>query len=249
MRNTARPKLEAARSALEFCRRHPDESPAWSASVARLEQALVQARSVREQQALAEQEILRAIAERDALIIRLRERLARLSRLARAAGTQEGILALQFSVPGRRAGLADVLVRARAAVENARRHRRILLRYGMTPELLLDLEADLIACSAAQERRTAARQSANAAHSDLAALAAQAMLAVRHLDALHQIRFAEDAERLAEWNAARAVRWGTPASPAGVAERPLRDVGWGRGGTEPRPPAGNPSHGPPFYVP
>jgi hypothetical protein len=247
MRNTAPLKLEAAHSALEFCRQYPDASAAWAASVARLEQALHQARSVREQQVLAESEILRAIAERDALIIRLRDRLARLSRLARAAGTQEGIDALQFKVPGRRAGLSDVLVRARLAVDNAKRHRRVLLRYGMTPELLIDLEADLIACSAAQGRRTEARNSANAAHSDLAALAAQAMLAVRHLDALNRIRFGEAPERLAAWNAARAVRWGSRASASG--EGGGRCAMWGRAGAplgSAPSPAGDPSLCPPF---
>jgi hypothetical protein len=74
--------------------------------------------------------------------------------------------------------------------------------------MLEALRADLDALQAAHDRRVTSTAVYSAATADLATLAAEAMLIIRHLDALNRIRFAAAPERLAEWKGVSTVRWG-----------------------------------------
>jgi len=142
----------------------------------------------------------------------LSELLAQVVRLARAAAMHEGDVELGANLRFGTITRDIPLDRARAALDTATRYRGLLDRYGMPEGMLERLGEALGRYAAAVEQRTDASATISAANADLEATAREALLVIRHLDALNRIRFAGDPERRAEWSTARNVRWGKPGA-------------------------------------
>lgn len=78
--------------------------------------------------------------------------------------------------------------------------------------MLEELELNLKRCQAAQARRLEAHDASLVASADLDRAAREALLAIRHLDALYRIRFAAAPGRLDEWKVVSSIRWGRRAA-------------------------------------
>ena len=219
MRYTDQCKLDCAQSVLGFCRRLPDLSPAGSSAIIRLQRLVTQAGVLLEQQRAALGEAAAALAERQAIAVPLKQRLAHLVRLAQAAAVHEGEVTLRLRIPFGASRQGEFLSAARAATGIATSYRALLQRYGMPAPMLAELGSDLERYEEAQRRRANAQAAAVAATADLATVAREALMAIRHLDALQRLRFAADPELLAEWQAVRSVRWERPRG------RPREDSG------------------------
>jgi hypothetical protein len=208
MRTATRLKLDCAQRVFEFCRHQPDPSPSALEVVARLQQLIGQATALLEQQRIAQTVAATAIHERDAIAGVIRERLAHLVRLSCAAALREREATLRLSVPFGTASYPQFVSAAQDAFTAASAHRGTLVRYGMPEEMLEELGQNLERCQAAQERRLKASAASVAAGADLATVAGETLLTIRHLDALNRLRLAGDPERLAEWEAASSIQWG-----------------------------------------
>jgi hypothetical protein len=218
MRHTVRLKLECARAVLAFSRRYPGSAPATQEAEERLGRLMSQATTLMDQERFAQEEMETAARTRDQLARALKERIDVLLRLAAAVALGEGIGALRLRLRLRLTGPGNFLRDARHVIDTASAHQPLLLRYGMPGGMLEALRADLDALQRAHDRRLTSSAVYSAAAADLATLAAEAMLIIRHLDALNRIRFAAAPERLAEWLAVSTVRWGRAGDEADRAD-------------------------------
>ncbi len=200
-------KLESVQSVVEFCRSHPDPSLAAIAAVANLESLLNHARALMGAQRLSEEEARSARSQREAIAGPLRQRLSHLIRLAAAVAEQERRPPFLPTVPLGATRGGQLLEAGRAALAVATEHRALLLHYGMPERLLDDLARDLERFASFQRRRPSADTPGTSAGAELRALIQEALIVVKHLDALNRLRLAEDPPRLAEWLAARRIRW------------------------------------------
>jgi hypothetical protein len=219
MRHTVRLKLDCARGVLAFCRRYPGSAPATLEAEDRLERLMAQATILRDQERFAQEEEETAARMRDQLARSLKERLDVLLRLAAAVALGQGIGELRIRVRLRLTGPGIFLRAARQVIDTANAHQSLLVRYGMPGGMLNTLSAELDSLQAAHNRRVTSTAVHAAAAADLATLAAEAMLIIRHLDALNRIRFAAAPDRLAEWLAVSTVRWGRVGDRADRSDR------------------------------
>lgn len=94
----------------------------------------------------------------------------------------------------------------------------------MPAGMLERLRRDLDRYCAALEQRADASATIAAANTDLARLADEARVIIRHLDALNRVRFAEDPGSQAEWDRVRTVWWKAAGRRAAAAEGESRPV-------------------------
>ena len=208
MRHTVRLKLQCARDVLAFCRRYPGSAPVTQEAEERLQRLMIQATTLMDQERFAQEEMETTARVRDQLARALKQRFDVLLRLATVIVLREGIGALRLRLRLRVTGPGIFLRAARQVIDTASAHQPLLLRYGMPGGMLEALRADLDALQTAHDRRVTSTAVYAAAAADLADLAGQAMLIIRHLDVLNRIRFAAAPERVEEWKGASTVRWG-----------------------------------------
>lgn len=203
MHNIDLRRFHCVQGVLEFARRFPDLAPAAITAVTRLEHVDIRVRDLLNEFLAAQHAATTALQNRNSMLHALRQKMAHLIRLARVAAAHEEIADLRFRVVFGVGSLGDYWTAARAAVATALTYRAVLLRYGMPEALLEDLTLDLDRCEAAQKHRTNALATCTRVHADLRDRGREAVQGIRHLDALNRIRFANDPERLAEWEAAK----------------------------------------------
>jgi len=211
MRTSVRLKLDAARRVSAFLVLHPMTGPAGTDPNGRLGTLLDLADRIRQQLGLARAAIEAARAERERLALSVREQLAHLARLAAVAAAEEpgSDLCLVVRFAARKTRLH---AQAREAVAEAEAHRALLERFGMPSWLPAELRAALDRHDDTVRREATTLAAVVAADAELEEVAREAFRVIRHLDALNRLRLASDPARLAEWHAARAVRW--PRGPA-----------------------------------
>ena len=202
MRLTNQLRLDAARRVVAFCHRHPDHDPAIAAALGRLQHALQGAREVVESQRRAIEAAAAARVEREAATARVRQLLPYLLRFLAAASTDTR-RAMRYECRT----LNGIEAAARDALAVAAAHRERLQDMGVPPALLDQLREALARHEAARCARGHGLALRAAATATLDHTATEAMQAIRHLDAIYQIRLAEDPNRLATWNAVRSVGW------------------------------------------
>jgi hypothetical protein len=203
-------KLDCVPRVLAFCRRHPDLCAAARQACDKLEALSARTRALFAKKLRAHGELAAAIAARGRIQGPLVEELTQVVRLARAAALHEGGAELGASLRFDKIS-ADIPVdRAQAVLERALRHRELLDRYGMPAGMLDRLGEAVGEYAAVVEQRIEASATIAGANAGLEMVAAEALLVIKHLDALLRIRFSGDPVRQAEWRLARRVRWDKP---------------------------------------
>ncbi len=200
-----RRRLEMAVRVRDFLRAHRTDGVAEGAALARLEE-LVQRAEVLAAQQRAGIVATRAATEMRAEVRRaLRSKLLLyLSAVGGVAASENLELAAQFRLP--RVGPNQAFVTmARGMLEKATAHKDVLVKRGMSEQLLDDLAGTLGEFEQTIEATRAAKREHIGASADLEAVAAEVAEQVRVLDGLVRYRFGDDAELMGAWASARNV--------------------------------------------
>jgi hypothetical protein len=219
MNFSIRRKLDMAGRVRDFCRTHSDQNPGYTAATQRLEERLVRAEALAQQQVTGQLSVSGAVANKEQLRLDIRKTIALLAGLAGPAAREERELAVGIIRPDVNGSHQAFLTRSRVAAASGSTHRDLLIRYGMPEGLLDELNATLDRYEQSLNQQHAGRAAHVGARAELEAVTSDIMLIVRQLDALNRFRFRADAASLAAWKSARDVAW--PAPPeVGEAEKP-----------------------------
>jgi len=121
------------------------------------------------------------------------------------AAKENAELAMQFQVPPSNASNQALLTMARGMLEKATAHKDVLVKRGMSEQLLDDLAKTLGEFEQTIEATRASRREHIGASADLEAVAAEIAEQVKVLDGLVRYRFGDDAELMGAWASARNV--------------------------------------------
>jgi hypothetical protein len=142
--------------------------------------------------------------------------LPHLARAGEKAARTEHELGTAFRVKPTKNSLVGFQTAATTMVAEAKRHQDVLVKAGLSPAVVTDLEQHLAAFTAATEMGKAARASHIGASAELKVLGKEVVRQVRLLDAVNRLAFRNSPELLAAWQAVSRVR-ATP-TPAEAAE-------------------------------
>jgi hypothetical protein len=222
MNFSVRRKLDMAGRVRDFCRTHPDQNPAYTAAVGRLEDRLARAEALAQQQVTGHQTVAQAVVNKEQLRLEIRKTIALLAGLAAPAAKEERELAVGIIRPDINGSHQAFLTRSRVAAGTGAIHKELLVRYGMPENFLEDLDAQLDSYERALNQQNAGRAAHVGARAELEAVTADVMLIIQQLEALIRFRFRSNAESLAAWKSARDVAWPSREErpPTGDPQRP-----------------------------
>ena len=207
MRNKLRIKLDAAARVIDFYRRHPDDAAAVQAARERLQALLARVSAMILSQQASQDEMRVAMGEREAAAEEMAGHITHLARLTAAIATVVERPELRLSPRPAYERKGTVLARAREALMRGEDYRELLVEYGMPPALLDQLADAIARYQAAEERRARCSDLSLRATATFVAAAQEAHAVIAHLDALNQLQFADDLERLMAWHQAATLRW------------------------------------------
>jgi hypothetical protein len=214
MRTHIRLKLDMAGRAAEFCRAHPDDNASSKQVADRLTELVARADTLAREQRGGVVAASAAVDQKSQLRGAIREHLASLVGIARAAAKEHPDITVHRRMPPARGNEVTFLTTARVAVAEAEALKETLAPFGLGDELLTTLNQELDAYQAALARQRTGVTTQVGAGAELANVTAAIMSVVKNLDAIHRIRFTGDQERLAAWYSARNVAWRTLPSAA-----------------------------------
>jgi hypothetical protein len=224
MNYSIRRKLDMAGRVRDFCRTHPHQNEGYTAAVARLEELVTRTEALAQQQVSGRLTVSGAAVNTRQLRRDIRDSIALLAGLARAAAHEEPDLSVAIERVPLAASHQVFLTQARVAEANATTHRELLSRYGMPESFLEEFKAQLNDFEQTINEKHAGRSAHVGARADLGAVGTQLMRVVNQLDAISRFHFRKDAESLAAWKSARDVAWPAPAEKeppaAGETEKP-----------------------------
>jgi hypothetical protein len=223
MNYSIRRKLDMAGRVRDFCRTHPAQNEGYTTAVARLEELVTRAEALAQQQVSGRLTVSGAAVNTRQLRRDIRDTIALLAGLARAAAREEADLSVVIERVPIGASHQVFLTQARVAEANATANRDLLIRYGMPDTLLEEFKAQLDEFEQAINEKHAGRASHVGARAELFAVCSEIMRGVGQVDAINRYRFRKDAEALAGWKSARDVAWPAPPEkepPAGETKQP-----------------------------
>ncbi len=195
-----------ARSALNFVRAHPVDSPGYLAALKRLEEAVARLEAVAGEQRNGQLEERAASVLKQELRRQMKNgHLSHLIHVARVAAQEVPDLPEKFVYkPGSRTHEA-FLTTARGMATEAQTHKELLIKYGMVETVLESLLQTLDQFEAAMQRGVEGRRAHVGASAELEAVADEILQLVHAMDGVNQLRFANDADLLAAWESASSV--------------------------------------------
>jgi hypothetical protein len=195
-----------ARSALNFTRAHPVESPGYAAALKRLEDAVTRLEAVAGEQRDGQLEERVASKLRRELRRQMKNgHLAHIIHVAKVAAQEAPALPGKLVYkPGSRTHEA-FFTTARGMATEAQTHKDLLIKYGMVESVFDGLLQSLAQFEAAVQRGIEARRAHVAASAELEAVADEILQLVHAMDGVNQLRFANDADLLAAWESASSV--------------------------------------------
>ena len=218
-----RRRLEMAVRVRDFLRAHRTDGVAGGAALARLEELIRRAEVLSAQQR-AGIVSARAATEMRAEIRRaLRSKLLLyLSAVGGVAANENLELGAQFRLPPVGPNQAFVTV-ARGMLEKATEHKDLLVKRGMSEQLLTDIAAAIDEFEQTLEATRAGRREHVGASADLKFVCAEISEQVKVLDGVVRYRFGDNAELMGAWasahNVISHVRSSSPPVPLSVPER------------------------------
>jgi hypothetical protein len=199
-------RLNMAHRALEFSTAHRVDDAGYATSLKQLEEQLVRANQLAEEQSRGLAEVRSATEEKDTLKRRIRRsHLRHLARVAQKAATEVPELAGKFDLP--RVPFRGLAFRAaaRSMLEEAEQRKAVLITHGLVEPVLQKARESLDQLDAAVERGAQGRRRHIEASAALDVATDQAVQQVKILDGYNRVRFVEDPERLAGWIAASNI--------------------------------------------
>jgi hypothetical protein len=200
MRRVVRVRLEMGRSVLAFQKAHMDLSPGSPAAVEALAATLTEAESV----SVEQQEGMRRSRAATARKVGIRRdlnamHLIHIARAGQAAAREVPKLEQVFEFTRGNLPYETFRTRALALAQSAGEHRELLVKDGLSEEMIQGL-TDLVAqFDAAVVEGLEASRAHIGATARLEELSARVVELVGVMDGLNRYRFRNDRERLAEW--------------------------------------------------
>jgi hypothetical protein len=206
MNAKTRRKIEMGTRALNFSRAHPDASPGYATTLARLEEQLTRAAQLIDRQRDGIAQVRGATVQK--LVLRRmmrRTQLMHLARVAEGAAKEQPELAQKFVLRPEQTPYLEFRAAARAMVAEAQNQKDLLVRHGLADTLLEHLVENLNRFDQAVEQGVEARRAHVGASAELDVIGDEILHLVKVMDALNHFRFADNAEVLAEWESASNV--------------------------------------------
>ena len=146
--------------------------------------------------------------------------LNHLSRVAVGAGAASPELPGKFRQPRENGSFQAFRTAARSMAEEAEANKEVMVSHGLSELVLTDLVGMLDQFDGEMEAGARGRRDHVGAGAELAVVVQEIMHAVRVLDGLNRVRFANDAEKLAAWESASNVVAANRASDDGPTPGP-----------------------------
>ncbi len=220
-----RRRLEMAVRVRDFLRAHRTDGVAEQAALARLEELLTRAEALTAQQRAGIVAARAATETRGEVRRALRSKLLLyLSAVGGVAANENLELGAQFRLPPVGPNQAFVTV-ARGMLEKATEHKDLLVKRGMSEQLLTDIAAAIDEFEQTLEATRSARRDHVGASADLRAVCAEVSEQVKVLDGVVRYRFGDNPELMGAWASAHNVvshttaRSSSPPGPLSVPER------------------------------
>jgi hypothetical protein len=174
--------------------------------LAKLEQLLEHAENLATQQRTGVAVERSAVKQRQELRRALQPRiLGYLSAVGAVAGTQNAELAEQFRMAARTTTHQELLTMSRAILERATAQKELLVKLGMSAQVLDELATALGQYEDTLQATSAGRREHVGAGADLKAVASDISQQLRLLDKVVRYRFGDNAELMGAWENARNV--------------------------------------------
>jgi len=221
-----RRRLEMAARARDFLRAHQMDGVGQDLGLAKLEQLLEHAENLATQQRTGVAVERSAVKQRQELRRALQPRiLGYLSAVGAVVGTQDAALAEQFRMPSSNATHQALLTMSRAILEKATAQKELLVKLGMSEQVLDELTTALGQYEDTLQATSAGRREHVGAGADLKTVASEISKQLRLLDKVVRYRFGDNAELMGAWESARNVAGSfqtknEPESGAGGSETP-----------------------------
>lgn len=200
------------RRALEFSRAHPDPSAGYAAALSQLEQRLATANDIAAVQRNGIlQERVATTRKRELRAAITFGHVSHLVGAARMAEAESPGIMRKLLLPRTPSTFQAFRIAAGTIAAEATAQRELLVKYGVSDAVLDDLEHSLDQFDAAMNEADVGRRTHVGATARLIALADEVVGAVGVLDGLNRLRFAGNAETLAEWESASSIRAYTPS--------------------------------------
>jgi len=223
MDGKTRRMLEMVRRARDFARAHPIDSAGYTAALKRIEEGLARADEVADRQRDGQVQVRGATVRKGELIQQMRNgHLSHLVHVARAASQEVPELAEKFGFkPSTRTHQA-FRTAARGMAAAAQANKEVLVKYGLVESVLESLVQVLDQFDAAIDRGTEGRRAHVGASAELRDVAEELVRIVHGMDGVNRLRFATDADLLAEWESASNIVATPRSAPAtgGPSETP-----------------------------
>jgi hypothetical protein len=206
MNAKSRRQIEMGRRVLEFVRQHQDQSPAFVGAVARLQDRLNRAAQLAQQQLDGRSEVHAATAlKADLRKLMLKAHLDHLSNVARVAAVDDPELVQKFTFPEDATTYLAFQTAASGMAAEAESRKELLLKHGLSEDVLSNLKVNLDQFQVAVEQGAAGRLTHVAASSELIAVSEELVQVVKVMNGLVRIRFGGQPEVLAAWESASNV--------------------------------------------
>lgn len=200
--------------ALEFSRAHPSESPGYATALKQLEEQLLRATQLAEEQRRGLAEVRAATILKDRLRRAIRRsHLVHFAGVAQRAATESPELAQKFDLPRMPARGLAFRAAARTMLELAEQQQELLSKYGLVEEVLQHARQSLDQLDQAVEHSAEGRRVHIGASASLEVVADEVVRLVRILDGFNRVRFGNDPSLLAGWIATTNII-GPPVSVA-----------------------------------
>ena len=199
-------RLEMGTRALEFSEAHPVDSPGYATAVQQLKEQLARAERLGKEQERGTTEVHAATARKNELKRSIRwSQLVHLAGVAERAAKEVPELVQKFDlprVPNRNLGFSTV---ARTMVEEAQRHKDVLIKHGLVEQILDSLGESLDQFDEVVQHGAEGRRVHIGARANLEVAADEVVQIVKILNGYNRHRFITQPDLLAAWTAARNV--------------------------------------------
>ena len=221
-----RRRLEMAARVRDFLRAHQMDGVGQDLGLTKLEQLLEDAENLATQQRMGVAVERSAVKQRQELRRMLQPRiLGYLSAVGAVVGTQHAALGEQFRMPSPNSTNQELLTMSRAILERATAQKELLVKLGMSEQVLDELATALGQYEDTLQATSAGRREHVGAGADLKTVASDISQQLRLLDKVVRYRFGDNAELMGAWESARDVAGpfkskNEPQSEAGGSEAP-----------------------------
>jgi hypothetical protein len=191
---------------LEFSRQHPDPSPGYVAATARLQERLARADQLARQQLDGRSEVHAATARKAELRrMMIRAHLDHLASVAQVAAVEDPDVVQKLDFPADATTYLAFRAAASGMAAEAESRKELLLKHGLSEDVLSGLKTSLDQFETAVEQGAAGRLARVGATAELVTVADEVVQVVKVMNGLVRLKFANQTEVLAAWESASNV--------------------------------------------